>query len=397
MEQGNEKKPMPISRMNLAAIITMFFMTMGYAAITPAMATIGQAFPDEEYTLISTLPNLFIVISSFIVGAVAGKRISFRMLAILGSLLTLIGGVAPAWIDSFWVIVGCRAVFGLGLGLTIPLANSLIIGIFDGDRQSALLGYGSMFMKAGGIILQLLGGVLADMGWHMTFYVYLLYIGSLVMALFIPEPIKKASAETSVKDRRKIKLATAIWVIAILMLVYNMQHYLVMMNVSSIFVDREIGGATMASTALSISSVMGCIGGLAFGRFFSRTKRFWLPFLYAITAIGAYLLATGESYAVMTVGICLCGTGFGLCIPTYMAWVGKISNNENFVKGTSVTNAFLYLGGFLATYWLMLISGVTGDGLYAPLWIECAIAIVLLVVFLVYNPFKEKGGEVQTA
>ena len=377
----------PTGRMGTASIFAVFFVTMGYAAITPAMQSFAEAFPGEQYTMISTLPNLFIVISGFIVGAVAGRRVKFRTLAILGSLLTLVGGVAPAWIGDFSLILACRAVFGLGLGLTIPLANALVIGIYSGDRQSALLGYGSMFMKAGGIVMQFIGGFLADLSWQATFLVYFLYIGSLAMAFFIPEP-ESAGGVAEAPTR----LSGLLWVIAFLMLLYNMQHYLLMVNVSSIFADRDVGGAAFAAAVLSLSSVGGALGGLAFGRFFPRSKRFWLPFLYGLSAVGAFMLASGDTAFVMSLGICLCGTGFGICIPTFMAWVSRISDSTNFVRGTSVTQAFLYLGGFLATYWLMLITGFGGDALYAPVWVECLICIVLFVLFAVYNPFSSPKG-----
>ena len=383
-----------MSKMGLAATITIFFMTMGYTVVTPAMAVLGEAFPDEQYTMISTLPNLFIVISGFIVGAVAGRRVKFRTLAILGSVLTMVGGVAPAWLDSFALILVCRAVFGLGLGLTIPLANALVIGIYSGDRQSALLGYGSMFMKAGGIMFQMVGGWFADISWQMTFYAYFLYAGSIVMALFIPEPNTSAPAGSG--SIRGIQMDRIIWVIGFLMLLFNMQHTLVMLNVSSIFVDRDVGGATVAATALSINSIIGVTGGLAFGKFFSRSKRLWLPLLYLLTSFGAFMLAYSESAILMTVGICLCGLGFGLCVPTFMAWVSKLSNKSNFVAGTSITQALMYLGAFLASYWLIVVEGVTGDGLYMPLWIECVICAVLVLAFIVYNPFKS-NGEVQQA
>ncbi len=376
-----------ISRMNLIAIFSIFFMTMGYTVVTPAMATLEQAFPGQPYTMISTLPNLFIVLASVLVGSVAGKRVKFRTLAIVGSFLTLVGGCGPAFLDDFYAVLACRAVFGFGLGLTIPLANALVIGSYEGDRQSALLGYGSMFMKAGGIVLQMLGGVLAEQGWQMTFYAYLLYIASLVLAFFIPEP-RRSTAKVGA-DAVKTRLPYVVWVIALLMLAYNMMHFLLMVNVSSIFVDRDVGGAAVAATALSINSIVGCFAGLAFGKFFSRTKRMWLPLLYGVSAVGSFLLASSDSAVLMTVGICMCGCGFGVCIPTFMAWVSRVSDDTNFVRGTSLTSAFLYLGGFLASYWLALVTGVFGDGLYAPLWIECAVCIALMAVFLLFNPFKE--------
>lgn len=378
----------PISNLNLVAIFCIFFVTMGYTIVTPAMEVFSNQFPDNDYTQISTLPMLFVVIASFIVGAVAGKKVKFRTLAIVGSFLALVGGCAPAWIDSFYAVLACRAVFGLGLGLMIPLANSLIIGNYDGDKQSALLGYGSLIMNAGGIVLQMLGGVLADISAQSTYYAHFFYIAALVLAFFIPEA-RKVQPVAEHEAKKKVPLSKTVWIIGLLLLIYNMLQYPIMMNMSTIFIDRAAGGAAMAATALSLFTVFGCIGGLVFGKVFQKASRFVLPLIYLLTAVGAFLIVMGETAAVMSAGLCLCGFGFGLCIPAFMAWVSLVTTAENSAAGASTASALLYLGGFLASYWLMVIAAACGESLYSPIWIELVISVIMMIVFLIFNPYKK--------
>lgn len=387
MADKNEKKDSGAPKtVSLIAIFVMFFVSMGGTVVTPAMATLAEAFPDYDTTLINTLPQLFIVIASLIMGAFAGKKIKFRTLAILGSLLALIAGVAPAFIDNYWAILGCRAIFGLGLGFLCIMGNNLVVGNYEGDKQAAYLGYGSLFMNAGGIVLQMLGGVLADVSWQTTFYAHLLYIIALVMAFFIPET--KTVLVTEKKN--KVPLAKAVWAIGILMLIFNMLESPVMMNLSGLFEVRDAGGAAMAATALSIYTVAGCVGGLVFGKVFAKFSRGCLPIMYGCTFLGSAIVLLGESAAVMTVGMVLFGFGFGFCIPTFMAWVGKICVPENSTTGSSVIQAFLYLGAFLSSYWMMLVTQIFGEVVYSSLYIEIAVPLVLFIVFLIFNPYKEK-------
>lgn len=88
MESSNSRK---ISTISLVAIFSLFFVTMGTAETTPAMAKFAAVFPNENYMLISTLPALFVVIGTFLARVVAGKKISYRTLSITGCILYLIG------------------------------------------------------------------------------------------------------------------------------------------------------------------------------------------------------------------------------------------------------------------------------------------------------------------
>ncbi|MGI6055993.1 MAG: hypothetical protein ACOYBD_03265 [Bilifractor sp.] len=79
--------------------MTLYFVSMAITVVTPAMATFMEHWPDKaEYiSYISTLPTLFIVIGTFLAGAVMGRKIKYRTLAIIASVIALIGGVAPAF------------------------------------------------------------------------------------------------------------------------------------------------------------------------------------------------------------------------------------------------------------------------------------------------------------
>lgn len=63
------------------------FTSMGVATVSPAMAKLAAQFPSNNYALISTLPTLFIVPTTLWAGAVAGKKIRYRTISLVGILL----------------------------------------------------------------------------------------------------------------------------------------------------------------------------------------------------------------------------------------------------------------------------------------------------------------------
>ena len=63
------------------AILSLYFVSMGFTVVTPAMAKLAAAFPDNNFSLISTLPTLFVVFATLWAGTVAGKKVKYRTLA----------------------------------------------------------------------------------------------------------------------------------------------------------------------------------------------------------------------------------------------------------------------------------------------------------------------------
>jgi len=265
-----------VSPLSTAAILSLSLIAMGVTAVTPAMATLAQHFAGKDVSWISTLPTLFVVIATIVAGSLMGKGVKYRTLAITACLLYLVGGCAPAFFDSYSGTLICRAVLGLGLGLLSPLGNALIIGLYDGQKQASMLGYSTLCMNAGGIILQMLGGSLAEMGWNYTFYAHAFCLIGLVMALFLPEPKKQAPVKNSQAAGPKEKVSAMVWIIGILFMLFNILNYPIMMNISVLFEVRNAGGAAAAATSLSLFTVAGCVAGLVYGKIFQFLQRWSL-------------------------------------------------------------------------------------------------------------------------
>jgi hypothetical protein len=52
--------------------------------------------------------------------------------------------------------------------------------------------------------------------------------------------------------------------------------------------------------------------------------------------------------------------------------------------------AGMNLFGFLSTYWIGAIAGITGDAVTAPIAVGAAVTAAFCVIFLIINPLK--GG-----
>lgn len=379
-----------ISPIGTAAIMCLFLVSMGFTVVTPAMATLGAHYAGKDVTWISTLPTLFTVIATALAGSVMGKKVKYRTLAIAAGVLYLIGGCAPALFDNYAGMLVCRAILGFGLGLMAPLGNALIVGNYKGQKQASLLGYGTLFMNGGGIILQMLGGALAEMNWQLVFWGHAFGLIGLVMAFFLPEPDAPAAVPEAASAGKKEKMGKAVWLIAILFIVFNILNYPIMLNISTLFEIRNAGGATVAATGLSLYTVAGCVAGLVFGTLFKFAKRWCIALGYILCGLGALCIYVGQNAAIMTLGLILIGFGFSTVMPAFFAWVGVVTPASTVAGAISICMAVMNLGGFVSSFWLKLLTAIFSENILSGIMIEIVVFLIIGVIFLIYSPFKEK-------
>ena len=336
------------------------------------------------------MPTLFTVLGTALAGSVMGKKMKYRTLAILSGFLYVIGGCAPALFDNYAGMLVCRAILGFGLGLMAPLGNALIVGNYKGQKQASLLGYGTLFMNGGGIILQMLGGALADVNWQLVFWGHAFGLIGLFMAFFLPEPDAPAPAPEAAKSGKKEKMGKTVWVIAILFVLFNVLNYPVMLNISGLFVARQAGTAATAATALSMYTVAGCVAGLVFGTVFKFAKRWCMALGYILCGLGALCVYVGQNAVIMTLGLILIGFGFSTIMPAFFAWVGVVTPASTVAGAISICMAFTNLGAFISTFWLQFLDLVFGESVLSGIMIEIVVFLIIGVIFLIYSPFREK-------
>ncbi|GAQ26317.1 MFS transporter [Tepidanaerobacter syntrophicus] len=361
------------------AIMSVFFIAMGIGTITPAIQNIAEAFPDIGFStilLVSTLPSLFIIPSTAIAGVIAGNQVGYRPLLILGTLLFTAAGAAPFWISDFKTILISRALFGIGLGVLMPLGNAVILNLFDGQERANMLGMSGLVMNLGGIVLQLLGGVLCAIKWNYAFLAHLLGAIPLIMVmLMLPEPEKKIGEE-----RGKISIPPSVYLISILFGIAMMLNYPLLVNMSTIIITDNLGDAASAGIVLSMFTVGGMIAGGIFGKLYQKASKFTITIGLIILAIGAGIVYYSNNIVVLTIGMMLDGIGFGIIMPAIMMILGMIVSPASFAAASGVLMAFMNLGGFVSTYYIAMLGQINSE-IRFPIFVATVIYGASAVVY----------------
>src|SRR5699024_11567608 len=104
--------------------------------------------------LILTIPSLMIIPFSF-VSSYLTTKITKRSIVLIGLIIYMVGGVGPQFVSTIEDIIALRLLLGIGVGLLMPLADSLINDHFVGKERTKMMGYNSACSNFVGILMML--------------------------------------------------------------------------------------------------------------------------------------------------------------------------------------------------------------------------------------------------
>lgn len=165
--------------MTLLAILSIsLVVNLPGLAISPIEGKLHEVFPDVsdlQIQLLEVLPNFVVIPFILLAGKICNQKNQIFILG-LGLALYALTGVLYFFADSMpsLILLGC--VLGIGCGLVIPLAASLISQYFVGEARAKTLGLKSGLSNVTVIVGTLFVGWIAEISWHLSFIVYMLPI-----------------------------------------------------------------------------------------------------------------------------------------------------------------------------------------------------------------------------
>lgn len=331
--------------------MSIFFLMPGAMIVNPAIQGIAEAYPQVPYPmvlLLSTIPMLIVVPTSLVSGAIAGRRIRYKSLLLASTLLYIVGGAMPFFLGDFFLILLSRTIYGIGAGLLTPLANSLVLRLFEGEAKARMTGLGSMVINISSALFMLLGGFVSALNVHWMWLIHLIaIIPSIVIMLYLPEPAREPHEE-----RKSQSLPPAVFLFALFIGFIFMNVNVLLLNMSTIIITENMGSADRAGMILSMYTVGGILSGAAFGKVYAALRRFAVPVsvLSVTTGLGFCYLAH-DSLA-MTIGCFITGLGFFILFPTIMLEAGRKSAVAASASVSALVLSSINLGGFLSSFYI---------------------------------------------
>ncbi len=203
--------------------LALLVLCLGDLMIVLDVTIVGVALPSIREDLGFSEESLAWVVNAYLLtfggflllGGRLGDLFGHRRLFLIGTALFTLASLACGLANSQELLMGARAVQGLGAAVVSAVALSLMMTLFTepADRAKAM-GIFGFVASGGGSIGVLLGGVLTDvLNWHWIFLVNV-PVGVLVVVL----TLKLVPVSRGLAAERRLDVAGAVTVTVALML-----------------------------------------------------------------------------------------------------------------------------------------------------------------------------------
>ncbi|SDB87503.1 MFS transporter [Acinetobacter boissieri] len=330
----------------LTAIILIYLpVTIDATILYIAMPTLSAALNLSSSQLLWVLDIYSLIMAGLILpmGAL-GDRIGYKKLMLIGATVFALASFMAAFSNSAYMLIGARALLGLGAAMILPATLAGVRQTFTNDKQrNYALGIWSTVGGGGAAVGPLLGGfILEYFDWGMIF---LINIPIILVVIFLS--LRYIPKQNTNKSQNLHLKQALILISAILMLIYAVKSafYAINMSVFLLFslgllcliyfirnqkksINPMIDVSLFKNRIISTSIVMSTFAMIALVGFelllsqelqliYNYTPleagMFILPFMLAISLggpIAGYVMNRYPLYKIATVGMFFCALSF---------------------------------------------------------------------------------------
>lgn len=166
-------------------MIGMFTSSISQTIVSPAIPRIiADLGGVEYYSWLSTIVMLIAAIVTPISGKLA-DMFGRRRFYILGLVVFMLGSALSGMVPNFALLVAARAVQGVGMGILMPLSQTILGDVIPPRQRGKYAGYMGALMGASQVAGPLIGGAITDAAhWRWLFYINL-PVGLIALVLVV--------------------------------------------------------------------------------------------------------------------------------------------------------------------------------------------------------------------
>lgn len=344
-----------------AGIFIFSLITQSMNALSLMLSGIANEFTNASITSIQIVFTLITLAS--VAGTLAAGKLATIMtkkkIVIFSMGMMVLGGLFGRFFGtSIPMLYAASIIIGIANGIIIPVSSSLVAEHFEGEERAQVVGLQSLFVNGGGMILNMLAGILAAAYWKNTYLVLLTSIPVIVLTLFL---LPEGKIETAEKGENVSVLSPFLVVIIIHSLIFGACWMTFYTNVSYYIFELGIGAEAQAGTVTTLFSVGSVVIGLVLGKVMKATGRFCFASGLALSAAGFWVFAIASNMPLLFIGAALQGMGFGLFMPSGITLIPNHVHPGAITMAISLFTAALSLGGFLNPYLITTIAGMFSE------------------------------------
>ena len=335
-----------------AVLIIAFIQTPG-AAISPGINQISTtAFSAYSLATVQTVLAFYHLVqpavalgSAFLI---ARGYITNRNIVIIGLCLFFLTAVLALIINtSFWHLSILSVMLGTGIGLSANMFTLIFDNFEPGERQR-IMGYQSANINIGGIVLSIIGGLLATLRWYFVYLVLILGLPAALL-LYFTVPDYKTGANGRKAKKGKMRLHPKIYYYCVLAFAYSLTFTVCGNNLSTHI--SGIGDAAMAGIAVAFMMGGGAASGLFFHKLPANSSDYSISIGFVAMFTGYMLLSLFPSSFFFTfLAVFIVGLSLSVVMPRCIFMVSTLVEDPSYTATASalVVVVFTSIGSFLS-------------------------------------------------
>ncbi|KNZ40827.1 MDR family MFS transporter [Acetobacterium bakii] len=239
MKTADSKK-----KITIALMVAMFLAAVEGTVITTAASTIAKDLNGfENISLVFSAYLLTSAISTPIYGKLADLYGRKNMISI-GIIIFLVGSTLCGFSRSMDMLIGFRAIQGLGAGAIFTLTYTIVGDIFSLAERPKIQGSLGTVWGIAGLLGPLLGGAFIDLlSWHWIFFINIPFG---ILSIFLIQRNLKESFE---KKKNIIDYAGIVTLSGAMLVFFNIFLSAESMNYSRIFIGASVAGTLLLLVA----------------------------------------------------------------------------------------------------------------------------------------------------
>jgi ACDE family multidrug resistance protein len=256
-------------KLSLSVILSSATLTiMAGSIIAPVLNLMrdGLGVAPSSVGLIITTHGLFMAFFSPLMGSIIDRK-GVRRTYITALIGYGLAGGSGLFIDSYGLLLICRACLGIALAGVFTAINVLILNMYEGIERDRVMGWRGSAQSFGGVLWPLLGGALGGLSWRLPFAVYMLAIPIGLLAIFaVPESKSVQQAGSRSDDGMSVlavfKESPVLLIIYGLIFSANVLLYVIVIFLPQLL--ETFGISSSFQIGLFITAMTGSAGATAF-------------------------------------------------------------------------------------------------------------------------------------
>lgn len=358
-------------KLQLGLIILIFVANIA-TGITPALAKIGNAFPEVGRSQLQLIISIAALLS-FVASLIAGKLqsiVSQKAVVLAGAAFLSLGCLPLLFQSNFTFLLVVSVFLGGGSGLMTATIPALIARYFEGEARTSMLGKKTGYQGLGTMLMTFLGGVLAVYGWQYNYAIFIIAIVAFVCGLFLlpNDPVlKKAKAGKKValeSDNSKFVVASLTISVLLALAVTLTMLSAVLSNNMALHADiKGIGDSSISGLALSFNSLGTILAGFVASNVVKILKERTLLVSYLMMAGGLLIIGMLHLKIGLILGALVFGLGYGTVMTRLLFLITSLLKSTSVPVGMSLFSALTSLGFAFAPMLMNAVAGLFSDNL----------------------------------